>query len=716
MRINKLILKNFKAYEDETSFDFNTSKYKNIILIGGKNGAGKSTIFEAIKLCIYGPLAYKYQGFNGQYIHKIKSNINNNALKNEEFTSFVSIDLELTEGTIVNTYTLKREWYFKNQKLNENFSVFKNHSNICLDGDSLNYFDNYLKSIIPPNILDFFFFDGEFLSTFFIGKNSNLNLKQSLLSLCNFDTFNVLKSTILSTMRSDKHSDDETESLKNIYLELEKKLLELNIQKDNIIDEIESISISLDELNNNKSNLESEFRKKGGLLLDERKLLKDECAAIESRRAVINSNIKDFCNDMLPFLIIKNNIINLKTQLDKESDFSVYNSIKEYISFENLSKILSNKIDIDNFNDVVETISTSLTDEIKPHDDNFNSIHNMNKEEYSYVISNIKTILDFDVNTIKNLFDEYNSISEKYLYNKKILNSSVEDSDINEYLSTINTVVAEINSYSEKRASLKEHLVNLDLHIEKIEKDVTLAKDKYYSYLKKNNVHEMSINITKMIDSIISQLIFEKVDSLKSNFMYIFKKIIRKNNFIDFIDIDEKFNISLYINRSYYSSEIFNILNNLGYEEVSKKFGNLFMSDLFEYYKVNKASAILNKLENDNNLEILSLRTKVNIEEFSSGEKQIYILCLYWSLIKTSGIEIPFIIDTPYSRIDETHRNNLTNEYLSTISNQVIILSTNTEIDETLYPQVKPRISNEYLIEYDDKNRKTLQSVGYFFN
>lgn len=60
------------------------------------------------------------------------------------------------------------------------------------------------------------------------------------------------------------------------------------------------------------------------------------------------------------------------------------------------------------------------------------------------------------------------------------------------------------------------------------------------------------------------------------------------------------------------------------------------MSDLFEYYKVNKASAILNKLENDNNLEILSLRTKVNIEEFSSGEKQIYILCLYWSLIKTS--------------------------------------------------------------------------------
>lgn len=716
MRINKLTLKNFKAYEDETSFDFTTSKDKNIILIGGKNGAGKSTVFEAIKLCIYGPLAYKYQGFNGQYIHKIKSNINNNALKNEEFTSFVSIDLELTEGTIVNTYTLKREWYFKNQKINENFFVFKNHSNICLDGDSLNYFDNYLKSIIPPNILDFFFFDGEFLSTFFIGKNSNLNLKQSLLSLCNFDTFNVLKSTILSTIRGDKHSDDDTELFKNNYLSLEKKLLELNTQKENIINEIDSISDSLDELNNEKSNFESDFRKKGGLLIEERKILKDECAAIESRRSVINSEIKDFCNDILPFLILKNNIINLKTQLDKESDFSVYNSIKEYISIENLSKILSDKIDIDNFDNIIETISISLTDEIKPSDDSFTSIHNMNKEEYSYVISNIKTILDFNVNTIKDLFDEYNAISEKYLSNKKILNSSVEDSDIDEYITTMNALVAKINSYSEKRASLKEQLINLDLNIEKAEKDVDLAKDKYYSYLKKNNVHEMSINITKMIDSIISQLVLEKVDALKSNFMHIFRKIIRKNNFIDFIDIDEKFNISLYINRSYYSSEILNILNNLGYEEVSKKFGNLFMEDLFKYYKVDKPAAIISKIENSNSFEIVSLKTKVNVEEFSSGEKQIYILCLYWSLIKTSGIEIPFIIDTPYSRIDETHRNNLTNEYLSTISNQVIILSTNTEIDETLYHQVKPRVSNEYLIEYDDKNRKTLQSVGYFFS
>ena len=148
---------------------------------------------------------------------------------------------------------------------------------------------------------------------------------------------------------------------------------------------------------------------------------------------------------------------------------------------------------------------------------------------------------------------------------------------------------------------------------------------------------------------------------------------------------------------------------------MEKKFGELFFQDLFRIYNVENKSELLNAVKNNMQSDFLDLRTKVDINSFSSGEKQIYILCLYWALIKSSDIEIPFIIDTPYARIDETHRNNITSEYLSSISNQVIILSTNTEIDEKAYREIKPKLNGEYLIEYDDKNRKTIQTKGYFF-
>ena len=167
MKINKLRLKNFRAYEDEIEFDFTTTENKNIILIGGENGAGKSTIFESIKLCIYGPLAYRYQGQNSSYINKIKSNINNNSLINSNVESFVSIDIELVENTEKNVYTLKRKWIYKDKKISEEFKVYKNYSIEPLDLEEQNYFENYLKSIISPKLFDFSSLMVNFYRTFY---------------------------------------------------------------------------------------------------------------------------------------------------------------------------------------------------------------------------------------------------------------------------------------------------------------------------------------------------------------------------------------------------------------------------------------------------------------------------------------------------------------------------------------------------------------------
>ena len=225
----------------------------------------------------------------------------------------------------------------------------------------------------------------------------------------------------------------------------------------------------------------------------------------------------------------------------------------------------------------------------------------------------------------------------------------------------------------------------------------------------------MSSNLILMLDDIIHTLTENKTKEIQDNFMYIFKKIIQKDNFIDFIDIDSNFNVALYINKMYYSLELENLIENIGYDEMERKFGRLFFDDLFKLYNIENKSELLNTIKTDTQSSFLTLRTKVDINGFSSGEKQIYILCLYWALLKASDIEIPFIIDTPYARIDETHRNNITSEYLSTISDQVIILSTNTEIDEKAYREIKPKLNGEYLIEYDDKNRKTIQREGYFF-
>lgn len=717
MKINKLKLKNFRSYEEETVFDFATTDDKNIILIGGKNGAGKSTIFEAIKLCIYGPMAYKYQGFNASYISKVKSNINNNSLKSDLVDAFVSIDLELSEGTEINIYTLVRKWTFKNKKLDEIFLVYKNYSPIPLKDEELNFFENYITSIISPKIFEFFFFDGEHLSEFFIGKNSNTHLKQSLLSLCNFDTFDVLKSTILSSIRNSKNDDAELELAKTNYLALEDEFAKLTLEKANLVDDLNNISINLDDLNQKQKQLESDFRKKGGVLAEEREILNKKTIELETRRSVINQSIKDFCNDMLPFLIVKDQIFNLKNQIKSESDNLVYSQLKDKLSADYFKNLLISKLDTSSIDEIAMTVSEALIDDIKPdnQDDDFKVIHNLSNDESNSILSLIDNILSIDDNNILSLFDEHRNIGEELSKIRTILNNSLEDESLNKYIHELTDLSNKIGHLSEVKNNLEIKLKDLDILVSNAETSKDKAKSKYTDLLQSNKVVDMSSDLILMLDDMITTLTESKTKEIQNNFMYIFKKIIRKDNFIDFIDIDSNFNTSLYINKMYNSLEIENLIENIGYDEMEKKLGNLFFEDLFTEYKVKNRSELLNKIKNGNQSAFITLRTKVDINGFSSGEKQIYILCLYWALLKASDIEIPFIIDTPYARIDETHRNNITNEYFSTISDQVIILSTNTEIDEKSYKDIKPRLNGEYLIDYDDINRKTIQSKGYFF-
>lgn len=717
MKINKLVLKNFRSYEEETVFDFNTTNNKNIILVGGKNGAGKSTIFEAIKVCIYGPIAYKYQGFNSSYISKIKSNINNNSLKNDSVDAFVSIDIELTENTEKNTYTLSREWTYKDKKLNEKFSVYKNYSTSPLDEEELNYFENYITSIISPKIFEFFFFDGEHLSEFFIGKNSNVHLKESLLSLCNFDTFEVLKNTIISNNRNSKNSSDEIEIAKENYLNLEDELRHLYTEEEILSNDLQSISNELEDLQQDQLKLNNDFRKKGGILAEERDSFNARIVQLESRRSFINQNLKDFCNEMLPFLIVKNNLLTLENQLKTENESLLYNHLKDKLNMDYIKNILLGKIDDSVLDSVAVTVSDSLVEDIKPdgYSEDFKTIYNLSSEENSTLSSLIKTILSTDNKNTLDLFNELRNIANELAEIRQKLNASLEDNSLNAYLDSLSDLTTQIAKLSESKNILNSKFEILTNKIDSTTIERDKSKTKYTELLQANKVIDMSDNLILMLDDIISTLTDNKIKEIQNNFMNIFKKIIRKDNFIDFINIDNKFNVSLYINKMYSSLEIENLISNIGYDEMEKKFGELFFQDLFKIYNVQNKSELSSAIKNNNQSSFLDLRTKVDINGFSSGEKQIYILCLYWALIKSSDIEIPFIIDTPYARIDETHRNNITSEYLSSISNQVIILSTNTEIDEKAYKEIKPRLNGEYLIEYDDKNRKTIQTKGYFF-
>lgn len=94
-------------------------------------------------------------------------------------------------------------------------------------------------------------------------------------------------------------------------------------------------------------------------------------------------------------------------------------------------------------------------------------------------------------------------------------------------------------------------------------------------------------------------------------------------------------------------------------------------------------------------------------DSLSAGERQIYAISMLWALGKTSGRQLPIVIDTPFSRLDQSHRMAIVRDYLPTASHQVILLCTDTEMTPSLAKTLEAHIARTYKLEATSEARRT---------
>ena len=90
---------------------------------------------------------------------------------------------------------------------------------------------------------------------------------------------------------------------------------------------------------------------------------------------------------------------------------------------------------------------------------------------------------------------------------------------------------------------------------------------------------------------------------------------------------------------------------------------------------------------------------------FSQGEKQVYIMSIYLALMQISRVEVPFVIDTPFARIDKEHRHNIIDNFFTKLKGQVFILSTDEEINNTYTAKLSDKVSEQYLLKFESRGK-----------
>ena len=699
MKINSITLENFGSYEGVTTFNTEERDGRNIILIGGKNGAGKTTLFTAMRLCLYGFMSMGYKNHNAYYSRAITKLINNSVKLTKPANASVSMNISISNGHEMDRYVLTRIWIL-NDTLTEEYQVLKN--GIPLDSEEIADFDKFLFSIIPPELFNLYFFDGEKIADFFLEEGSNARIKGAFLTLCGYDTFDIMSKNFrrISNANSGHSSNALTEYLAE---KLRFEAAEADyISKKN---EHDTCLIDISNCEADIKALEESYSRGGGISKEEWDALLAELKSEEKKREVNNAWLKRVANDYLPFLIIKGQLKQVEEQLIAENSNRKYTYFCEVLE----SPIIKEAVRKFGGARAVAEIKSLACYQFSSGKE---SILDLSFENATTVLGLIRDILDFEEEKILKVKRAVkNSITKSSRIRKKLDECNIDSVQV--YMQRKTELLEKKTQLLKKQIELSEALVEKERI--KLESEATFDKARMVleEELKKESITDISSKAILMLDKLQKTLYHKQIEKIESSFRDEINVLMRKTRFIDDIHIDDDFNIHIFRHETFDSEKLIKILktnmesllDNFATSETFAKLKQISgRSDIVEIIRYLKA----------NPNTVLELPVEIEKTALSNGEKQIFIMALYHSLVQLCNHEVPFVIDTPFARIDTEHRENISKHFFSKLNGQVFILSTNEEINSKHVGIMKDKIAVTYMLENADNTCTTISRDTYF--
>ncbi len=655
MIFKRLEIFNYGIFKGEHEVNFAGPSIQSVTLVGGLNGSGKTTIFEAIQIALFGSHSNLHkENKQPSYTKYLTSKINRDSNKRVgtaiKFTINLSDDIDIGEDI-----TILRSWKRTTKGLKEYFEVYRND---IVDIDLSENWIEFISQIISPNLSKLFLFDGEKILQYADPQNTSALLIQGIQTLFGADLISdleddlkILKKRIVKSFDSDSVSGLE---------ELDKQIIEVNKLVKSCEKDLKNKQDKLLIHQNKFSVLENKFDAYGLKKLTKAKELESTLQTLLLKKDQILKQQIQIISGSSPLYLVEEKL----TKINKHLMAS--NELKD---FENKLSAFKER-DKEVLRQIKKTKNDSVYDEIK-----------------KYLSSNIKDLSSKRPSIINTSFissDEEHSILKKEIKDD-LSNFAKLKTDLDSILLKIEQIERSISrvpdtkdskSMFKKRDGLIKDIANLEFGIKEIEENIE-------QYQKDEKI--LSAKYKQAFDKEVDNLQAESVQS----------KHLQRIKFIE--KILEKFNKEI-VSRS------LNAIEKL----VTQKFEYLIRKNtLVERFTIDRGSFILSAInEKGKNIELIDL---------SAGERQILAISILWSLSELSKTNIPVIIDTPLGRLDSKHRTQLITKYFPEAGPQTIILSTDEEIIGTYYKTFKPYVGKQYLCSENKKEPGSgIIKEGYF--
>ena len=656
MIIEKLRLRNLGIYAGEMTIDLTpASPEKPVILVGGLNGRGKTTLRNAILLCLHGRNAQctnrGSKGYN-QYLASLMCR----TAKAGESTS-VTLTYHRKVAGKVQRLEVTRSWAKVNDDVEEQFSVhvLPDENAMEIDPALATNWNEHIEGYFPSSLASLFFFDGEDILRLADKKETRELIRSAIDCLLGFNVVARLESDLsryIGKHEGDKNYAKELQAFKDAESTLKEALAEAtkSEQELEVARKEEQKAAKLVEDSNKR------YEEAGGKLFEASRAIKEKEAALSTEVESLKDQYRSLAEGPAFLLLTEKLLKTARTQAESESKvlkslmLADHDEKRDAETLTHLSKSMGST-------DILREIEKALlSTRIKKPKSSELVLEADEKLE-----PKLEHCLSRGLPAARQAIKDFVELTSK-----KIEELSQARADLLN-MPDAGKITVFLNKKKEASEAHVKARANLDFH----EARARPATARLVTA--QNNMEEA------------------------------------ERNFRDLREVENKLRRALEARQSV--KKFMEISTERKLAQVSDLITDAFLRlvgkvSLIQSIRINSPSLELTLTSPDGNV--------IESDHLSHGERQILAYAVLWGLSKASGRPLPTVIDTPMGRLDEKHRMNLAENYFHQASHQVVILSTDTEIHGKFLDAMKPGIGKMYSLEFNEKTKSTQVTEGYF--
>lgn len=662
MKLYKLTLNNFYRYYGEQKIVFSTENDKNITVLRGENGTGKTTLLNAFYWVMYGDVI-KPLTIANMLNHRTKEELEDNSC------AYSSVTLEFEDRNKYYTVVRKQRFIKQNGYVKPDNILPPYISYIDQrTGNEVEVSEkDFFESIIPKELRGFFFFDGERINKL-AQIDGKKEIRQAILDILGLTTI-----------------DNTSKDLYSIRREYTKDLARLNsVNGEDLEDELGSIELEISILEEaiemHETNIK-EYREE----LDKVEKYLQECNSSVinekvSRRRSLENSLHRAKTDLEEAKILMSNHIAKNLKLDIISRY--FNDIENYLENKREKGELPSDIKIQFIDDLIERKKCICGCSLEEGSEHYKLVMALKSVAGRSELDDAYTKITSFIKQVKREENFYEKLNRLILKESNILDS------IDEYNKEIGDISKEIqNSDQEKIRYNEKRRIELNNNINDRTRKIGMAQSQLR--VNKNNQKKIEEKIKKVsINNNVTNRISKQIKQTE--------ELLALNN-----EIKEYFVDATRIELDKKIKEVFSKISR-------KDYRTPILTKDFELKIVNNI--------NDN----LSKRSEV----LSTGEGQITSLSFIGSLVeyareKTkeeilsdfSGGDFPLVMDSPFGNLDETHTANVAAN-IGVLASQVIIIVSDKQWRKEVEDNMKSKVGKMYKIyDENDSNKKVSETT-----